>query len=334
MLANLMLSNKSTPLADQLTGIMIGNPILNCESANPMIIEFNHLYHHGLVSYAVYYEWTQNNCDSQNTTVCQQIYQKAVYQVGEIDQELVIISADDGIHFEKPAMVEDTVMQPSLDPDNLYQDFCQDNGTLAFVEDLGWPDQPGCYPSGVVVTDYLNRPEVQTAIYAKPTDWAICTDNYTYHQTPDSMIPYIRQLFNLKPSLNLLIYSGDVDIMVVPLPLTQMCMAELNDETNPPVATWQPWTVNGATAGYFESFQNYTLATVKGAGHEVPGYQRLQGYKMFQRFLDNQNLTESLDEFDDQKRKRLIQKAKTIHDRPVKQTAIIRALRKIQMGMF
>ena len=43
-------------------------------------------------------------------------------------------------------------------------------------------------------------------------------------------------------------------------------------------APWRPWTVNGITAGYWEEFDRYTFATVKGAGHTVPQYQPLTSF--------------------------------------------------------
>jgi hypothetical protein len=58
---------------------------------------------------------------------------------------------------------------PSLDPDNLYQDFCTENGTLDFVNTFTVKDQSKCANIGDYMTDYLNREDVQRSIYAVPT---------------------------------------------------------------------------------------------------------------------------------------------------------------------
>jgi len=84
-----------------------------------------------------------------------------------------------------------------------------------------------------------------------------------------------------------MIYSGDVDIYTVPFGYTKACLSEL-DETV--VSPWQPWFVNGATAGYVEEYEHITYATIKGGGHEAPQYQPLISLNLFQRFLTKQRL--------------------------------------------
>jgi len=98
----------------------------------------------------------------------------------------------------------------------------------------------------------------------------------------------MKNFFVQKPGIAIMVYSGDVDIMTVPFAITQPCLAEM---ARPEVAPWTPWFVNGWTAGYFQQFDTYTYATVKGAGHEVPGYQTLDAFNMFSRFLTTQTLS-------------------------------------------
>ena len=40
---------------------------------------------------------------------------------------------------------------------------------------------------------------------------------------------------------------------------------------------WTPWRRDGILLGYWEQFERYTFATVKGAGHTVPQYMPLAG---------------------------------------------------------
>jgi len=104
------------------------------------------------------------------------------------------------------------------------------------------------------------------------------------------MINYYKSFFAQKPSLKTLIYSGDVDIMTVPFAVTRQCCSELPGDI---ISGFQPWFVNGWTAGYVEVHEQWTLATVKGAGHEVPEYQPLNALKMASRFVKNGKLDES-----------------------------------------
>jgi len=175
---------------------------------------------------------------------------------------------------------------PSLDPDDLYQDFCIGNGTLQFS--LEQPE--GCQPTGNQLSDYLNRQDVQTAINANATSWSVCSSTLNYSTSGESMIPFYDAFLNSKPSLKVLVYSGDVDTATVPFPYTQQCVNEIPGSVT---STWQPWYVNGWTAGYVEVREKFTYATVKGAGHEVPEYQPLNGLNMFSRFLTQGNLNDA-----------------------------------------
>ena len=74
--------------------------------------------------------------------------------------------------------------------------------------------------------------------------------------------------------------------------MTAQCLYELRT-TNTIVSPWQPWFVNGATAGYVETWSTFSFATLKGGGHEAPQYQPLNALNMFERFLNRQNLTDA-----------------------------------------
>jgi len=133
----------------------------------------------------------------------------------------------------------------------------------------------------------MNRKDVQAAIGAEHMVWNECNGNIHYTSLGNSMIPYYESFFQMKPDLNILIYSGDVDIYTVPFGFTKACLGEIVD---PPVNVWQPWFVNEATAGYVESFEHYTYATIKGAGHEAPAYQPLTSLNLIQRFVLGQSI--------------------------------------------
>lgn len=283
-LADTILKGPDTQLSQQFKGFMLGNPVLLCETSSCSSevgypIQFNKYFYSGTISYATFSSWNSNDCNSVfklgykgSKLICREIYSKGMSEVGKIAQQI------------------DNILHADLDTDNLFQDLCIGNGTL----DRAFSDISLCHPLGMESAEYLNRNDVQTAIHAKVgTQWTTCTDAVDYNSdlaTP-GLIPVLKDIFVLKPSLRILYYSGDVDIATVNTQTTQACLSELGDVVSIE-KQWKPWTINGWHAGYIEQFDRYSFATIKGAGHEAPQYQPRASYELFQRFL----FTGSLDE--------------------------------------
>jgi serine carboxypeptidase-like clade 2 len=282
-LTNLILSNPSGVLYKQTQGFMIGNPVFSCQdgfigSTGPYFIEnVNLLYWHGLASYTNYRNWTLLGCNDPRRAEqsdCQAILKTITKQIGVIDQQKRSI--------ETVSEQQQRKNWPSLDPDNIFQDFCTGNATLAF-SNTPLPNVPCPSQLGDLLGSYLNRADVQKALGVKGTiRWSECTDNIDYDITGRNMNPLYETFFKNKPGFKILVYSGDLDILTVPFGYTQPCIAKLSGI---PVSAWQPWFVNGATAGYVEEYDKYTFATLKGAGHEAPLYQPLILFQMIYRFL-------------------------------------------------
>jgi len=282
-LTKLVLSNPGT-LFNQFKGFMIGNPVFSCQggfigSTGPYFVEtFHLLYWHGFVSYTNYQNWTNNGCNDPDTAAtppCENILNLAIKQIGFIEQPKRDIS-------QPPAT------WPSLDPDDIFLSFCSGNASLDFATYPPPSEMEKCNNIDKMVTSYLNRADVQTALNVPKTNWQECT-GLSYKIVGDSMNPYYEFIFQTKPSLKILVYSGDLDILTVPFAFTQPCIAQLGGKITAP---WQPWFVNGATAGYVETYDKYTYATVKGAGHEAPEYQPLTSYQMISRFLKTGSLND------------------------------------------
>jgi len=289
-LTNLILGRSSGVLYPQLKGFMIGNPVFSCQdgligsSGAYFIEQVNLLYWHGLASYTTYHNWTIQGCNDLKKAEqpeCQFILNLMLTQVGVINQE----KKRSEEHSEEIFRDQQQLNWPSLDPDDIFQDFCTGNGTLAFADT---PNVQGTCAEelGNVLQTYLNRADVQTAIHAKSVKWAQCTD-LNYDISGKSMMPLYESFFLNKPGFKILVYSGDLDILTVPFAYTQPCMYRLSGK---PLSAWQPWFVNGATAGYVETYDKYTYATVKGGGHECPLYQPLTSFQMIYRFLTTGNL--------------------------------------------
>ncbi|KAL6076427.1 Carboxypeptidase [Balamuthia mandrillaris] len=290
-----ILDHPKSFIRHQLRGLMVGNPVFNCEAEWSPDVQLNLFYWHGLVSYTNFANWTRQGCNKDSSSAaCSYIYNQTITQIGVFDQELKGL----GLNHKAKAMplfrhnyllqraAKKSKNQPSLDPDDLYQDFCTGNGTLDFAATI----PTNCMPIGERVAAYLNRVDVQKAIHAKPTKWTECTDAINYEPSGANMNDIYLRLFNEAPNVSVLVFAGDIDIATVPFATTQACLGEIANKVRP-VSAWQPWFVNGATAGYVEVFDKYTFATIKGAGHEAPQYQPITSFAMFSRFLTRQNLT-------------------------------------------
>ena len=275
-LANQILAHPGSTIYNQYKGMMLGNPVISCDSLNNRDVVVNMFYWHGLMSYRTYKAWNDAGCkQSGGSLACTELYVSANTEVGQIYQELGAFSFNG--------------TQPSLDPDSLYQDFITGNASLEWTLST-LDDQQETFDS--LTADYLNRKDVQQAIHAMAPpsgEWSTCVSPLflRYKTSGLSMIPYYQEVISQRPDVSILVYSGDTDIATVPFGQTELCLAELDGITK---ESWTPWFVNGATAGYIEQYKEYSFATVKGAGHTVPEYQPFNSIELFRRFLQNQNL--------------------------------------------
>ena len=89
------------------------------------------------------------------------------------------------------------------------------------------------------------------------------------------------------PGLRVLIYVGDVD-GILPILGTRVWMALLGKELGGEVEPWTPWTdSHGQTGGYTVKYASqFTLATVRDAGHMVPYTQPRRGRDVLRAYLD------------------------------------------------
>eukprot|EP00117_Sycon_ciliatum_P037848 scpid62306/ scgid28224/ Serine carboxypeptidase-like 34 len=126
---------------------------------------------------------------------------------------------------------------------------------------------------------YLNRPEVQKALHAKPTTWSECNMEingaWSHVDFLRSMVPVHVGL--MQRGVKVFIYSGDTD-SVVPTHGTRNWIGKMvaNGQLIETEA-WAPWQdgVTTQVGGYRNvyNYGNFTFATVHGAGHMVPAIQ-------------------------------------------------------------
>jgi carboxypeptidase C (cathepsin A) len=147
------------------------------------------------------------------------------------------------------------------------------------------PNPPACIDD--YVSTYLNRADVQSAIHAKKTSWALCGGiDYAQGDALNSMIPYFDFFLN-STQYKVLVYSGDADT-VLSFVGTQTWIMGLGRSIQSP---WNAWTYNNENgqqvAGWYVVFDRMTFATIKGAGHMVPWFQPGPALQMLNNFLSN-----------------------------------------------
>eukprot|EP00656_Telonema_subtile_P032501 TRINITY_DN3570_c0_g1_i2.p1 TRINITY_DN3570_c0_g1~~TRINITY_DN3570_c0_g1_i2.p1 ORF type:complete len:398 (+),score=65.46 TRINITY_DN3570_c0_g1_i2:332-1525(+) len=301
-LAHQIVFGESESLRSALRGIAVGNPELNCQadkSGYSATLQYQLYFHHGLMSHSQFKLWASNQCELDGLSdKCQALLAQAESAVGTVNQQLL---KSRGRRAERWGAQNQDV-EANFDPDHKYQSFCIANSTLAFA------DQPNsnvgpCEPLGDPgrMATYLNRADVQQAlhvrvdkVFTKP--WTDCAgDQISYTQSSVNVLTnYLQPIFNATTpeSFKMLIFSGDEDIATCPASITQACLGELQPGVQLK-SSWQPWTHNGITAGYYEEYDRYTFATVKGAGHTVPQYQPMTSFELIQRWFANSTVSQS-----------------------------------------
>ncbi|KAI3670009.1 hypothetical protein L6452_41571 [Arctium lappa] len=150
---------------------------------------------------------------------------------------------------------------------------------------------------------YLNRRDVQKALYANTTDlpghWDFCLGPLVYQEEnlEINIIPLISDLINA--GLPIWLYSGDQDSKI---PLTQTRIIVNNIAKGIKLTTltkYRTWYSKNQVGGWSQSFGGLkdgknvtylTYATVRGAAHEVPFTSPSQALTLFHSFLNGSPL--------------------------------------------
>jgi len=130
---------------------------------------------------------------------------------------------------------------------------------------------------------------VNTALHVKSDiSWIDCASVQTlsYDQTDGakSMVPYYQYRIDGNYGLNILVYSGDDDSVCGTIG-TQSWIWSMGYESLKP--DWVPYKVDGQLGGYLTKFKStgLALATVHGAGHEVPTYKPEAALWLFNAYI-------------------------------------------------
>ncbi|XP_044761245.1 venom serine carboxypeptidase-like [Coccinella septempunctata] len=153
---------------------------------------------------------------------------------------------------------------------------------------------PGKQQTEAIMTNFVQKPEVRTAIHVgnltfnpdEPVDTALLGD---------VMISVADKLIDLLANLRVLIYSGQLDL-AVPYPTTVNYLLNLKFDSAEEyrVATRDIWYRDGGIAGYVKRAGNLTEVMVRNAGHLVPSDQPEVAFDLIRAFTRNENITISI----------------------------------------
>ncbi|CAN6206326.1 unnamed protein product [Urochloa humidicola] len=258
-------SSSSSPI--NLKGIMIGNAVINDGTDTKGM--YDYFWTHALISdeasegISKYCNFSDGAADSD----------KCDAAVSEADEALQDI---DIYNIYAPNCDNAGLVSPPITPSIESFDPCTDN----YVE------------------AYLNHPDVQRALHANVTrldhPWSACSDVLRrWTDSATTVLPIIQEL--LKNDIRVWVYSGDTDGRV---PVTSSRYS-VNQLQLPVAAKWRPWFSStqgsGEVGGYVVQYKgkekgSLSLATVRGAGHEVPSYQPKRALVLVQSFLAGKTL--------------------------------------------
>ncbi|RDX89398.1 Serine carboxypeptidase II-3, partial [Mucuna pruriens] len=246
----ILVNNKFSNQNINLKAIAIGNAWIDDVTGTKGILDY--LWTHALNSDQTH-ELIEKYCDfsSENvSTICANATRTALIEKGNIDFY------------------------------NIYAPLCHDsslkNGSTGSVYDF----DPCSDNYGEA---YLNRPEVQLALHAKPTNWSHCSKldrqpNYhpTRHRVSHRQWHWIVDIQASSISLN-----GDTDARV---PVTSSRYA-INTLKLPIQVPWRPWYSGNEVGGYVVKYKGLTFVTVRGAGHLVPSWQPARALTLILSFV-------------------------------------------------
>ncbi|XXG61044.1 hypothetical protein AAC387_Pa04g2797 [Persea americana] len=246
----------------QLKGVMIGNGIMNDVTDQKGM--YDYIWTHALISDETH-KGLMKHC-----------------AYGGSDEK------DKPISKFKCSEFEDEIGKEAGDIDfyNIYAPICPEDSSNASTK-TNKPNK-GLDPCDEdYIYAYLNLPQVQEALHANitglPYPWNFCSEVISsWVDYPTTMFPVYKRL--IPNGLRILLYSGDMDA-VVPVTSTRYSIDALNLMVKEP---WKPWIDNnGEVGGYRVVYDGLTLATIRGAGHEVPKYQSGRAFTLLNYFLNS-----------------------------------------------
>lgn len=255
-----MIANKTLI---NLKGILIGNAVINDETDTMGM--YDYFGSHALISDETAYD-IRKYCNFSSNAVTQ-------------PDKCIDATMDANYNFEV------------LDIYNIYAPLCFDRNLTIKPKKTSWQNIDPC--SDYYTYAYMNRRDVQDALHANVTklehDWEPCSDILKgWQDSASTVIPLLKEFMKYK--LRVWIFSGDTDARV-PITSTKYSISSMKL----PIKTkWHPWIHQGEAGGFAQVYKgDLTLATVRGAGHQVPSYQPKRALALIKHFLSGKPLKDS-----------------------------------------
>lgn len=293
-------------------GFLVGNPYVDPPSNDEA--QFATIYSHGLISLPVYQNMKRFcGIDMGDKKTCNKLRNNIMDSLHRIDpyaldypvcEEPKISISENAGKTQKDLHTHGLSAQSARLLSQIYGLNFSQKGELKNNPSF-LPEQDQFDPCRVKhFTEYLNQVDVRQALHVKekhaPKKWSLCASDsrFTFNLGDNlkSQIYLYEDLIHRakteNKNLKMMVYSGDDD-SVCALMGTQYWIYDIGAETIEN-RLWRPWEVNGQVAGYLTQFDlgektNSTLllATVHGAGHEVPMYRPEEALKMLTSFFND-----------------------------------------------
>nr|XP_010933286.1 serine carboxypeptidase-like 35 [Elaeis guineensis] len=150
------------------------------------------------------------------------------------------------------------------------------------------------------VEKYFNRENVQKALHANLTHlsypYTSCSDVIQkWNDSPSTVLPILKKFMNA--GLRVWVYSGDTDGRV-PVTSTRYSINAMGLHEKKEKGTkwggWRAWYHKEQVAGWVVEYEEgLTLATVRGAGHQVPLFAPDRSLSLLSHFLRSRRLPSS-----------------------------------------
>jgi carboxypeptidase C (cathepsin A) len=266
-------------------GFAVGNPYT--DPVENVIGSIDTLYGHAMVPHYTYDKWRTlcRNGEDPFSDACSALQAEMQYKdIGNVNPYAL----------DYPVCLEDGKMKLSAYQARIAYNIL----SLPAQQALGLPGDPEDYdPCVTDYTDtYLNRADVKKAIHANDNiEWLECSGktyygtlkyNYTWSEVP--MEPYYEYILANGKNLKVMVFSGDDDSICGTVG-TQSWIFDIGVNYS---GSWTSWLVEDQVAGYVQQFENvgsnqFTFATVHGAGHEVPTYKPAQALKLIAAYFNS-----------------------------------------------
>ncbi|KAH3762400.1 serine carboxypeptidase [Pelomyxa schiedti] len=292
--------NLDTTHSINMKGILIGNPLINSDSflrvANPSADAYpflNFMYTHGLIPVKTYGEASEicnwgsylSDCTGNYTNPSSECLSATEKCLRYIPSNLDLYNVLAPVCLTSTA-TERVKYVSSWNPlIKLTAELQEKKATRNPVATASYDyDYDPCLED--YTTTYLNLPEVQSAIHAQPTEWAVFENNIHYKlaDTYINIIPVIQNILD-NTEWTIFVYSGAID-GCVPFIGTQRWISCLGRTI---INDWRGWDFESQGAGTVIDYDRLTFMTVKASGHMVPMYTPKEAFAMFQCRMDNKS---------------------------------------------